>query len=77
MTLGKRVRAGSASLAVAAVLGLWGAAALAADERPRADDKCVAQCDEESDKCMSEANSNSGKEKACDAAYDECLRKCG
>lgn len=67
----------SAGLVAAAVLGLWGAAAVAADARPQADDQCVAQCDEASDKCMSEADGNSGKEKACDTEYDECLRKCG
>lgn len=66
-----------AGLVTAAMLGLWGAAAAAADERTQADDQCVAQCDEASDKCMSDADGNGGKEKACDTEYDECLRKCG
>jgi hypothetical protein len=66
-----------AGLVAAAMLGLWGTAALAADEKPQADDQCVAQCDEQSDKCMAEAGGDSSKEKACDAQYDECLRKCG
>jgi hypothetical protein len=73
----KRVGAGWPGLVAAAVLGLWGAAAIAADERPQADDQCVAKCDEASDKCMTDAGGNAGKQRACDQAYDECLRKCG
>ena len=61
----------------AAVLACWSAAALAADPSPRADDKCVEQCDAGSDQCMAEAAGDAGKERACDTQYDECLRKCG
>lgn len=71
----KRVGTG-AGLVAAAVLGLWGSMAVAQDE-PKADDQCVAKCDEASDKCMSEAGGDGGKQRACDRAYDECLRKCG
>ena len=58
-------------------LGLGATAVLAADARPNADDKCVAQCDEQSDKCMIDAGKDSSKQRQCDASYDECLRKCG
>lgn len=71
----KRVGTGT-GLVAAAVLGLWGSVAVAQDE-PKADDQCVAKCDEESDKCMTEAGGNGSKQRACDQAYDECLRKCG
>jgi hypothetical protein len=67
----------AAGLVAAAVLGLWGGAAIAADGKTLADDQCVAQCDEQSDKCMADAGGDASKEKACDAQYDECLRKCG
>jgi hypothetical protein len=40
------------------------------------DDKCDAKCDEDSDKCMSQAGKDSAKQRQCDAAYDDCLRKC-
>ena len=70
-----RFRSGALLLAVALA---WGGptAAVAADARPNADDKCVAQCDEESDKCMQSAGRDGSKQKQCDATYDECLRKC-
>lgn len=71
-----RKRAG-ASFVVAAMLGVWASAAMAADERPKADDQCVAKCDEQSDKCMVQAGKDGSKQRACDTAYDECLRKCG
>ena len=57
-------------------LGLAVPAVWAADARPNADDKCVAQCDEQSDKCMLDAGKDSSKQRQCDASYDECLRKC-
>jgi hypothetical protein len=52
-------------------------AAHGAEARPTADDKCVAQCDEEADKCSQQSGQDSSKNKRCDTAYDECLRKCG
>lgn len=74
MTAANRV---STRLALVAALGLFGLAATAQEPTPKADDKCVEQCDAASDQCMAEANGNAGKERACDSAYDECLRKCG
>ena len=71
-----RMRARPGVLLVA-VLALGGpAAALADDAKTTADDKCVAQCDEQSDQCMQSAGKDSTKQRQCDAAYDECLRKC-
>jgi hypothetical protein len=72
-----RVGTGWHAAVAAAVLGVWTSAAIAADERPQADDQCVAKCDEGSDKCMVDAGKDASKQRACDAAYDECLRKCG
>jgi hypothetical protein len=75
MMLGTRARPGS--LLLAAMLALAGpAVAHAGDAKTTADDKCVAQCDEESDKCMHDAAKDASKQKQCDSAYDECLRKC-
>jgi hypothetical protein len=75
MMLAARIRAGV--LLLAAVLA-WGGplVALAGDAKTTSDDKCVAQCDEESDKCMLGAGKDSSKQKQCDSNYDECLRKC-
>jgi len=41
------------------------------------DEKCAAQCDEETDRCMMAAGKDSAKQRQCDAQMDECLRKCG
>lgn len=49
----------------------------AGEDQPRKDDACTSQCDTQSDKCMSGASRDKEKQKSCDAAYDECLRKCG
>jgi len=49
---------------------------LAAEARPTADEDCVRQCDEQSDKCMTEAGGDEDKAKACDDQYAECLQKC-
>jgi hypothetical protein len=73
MRFGRRLKLGLLILAAAVAA----AAAVAGDVRTLADDKCVAQCDEQSDKCMMDAGKDSGKQKQCDATYDECLRKCG
>jgi len=45
--------------------------------RSLADDKCVAQCDADSDKCMQSAGKDSAKQRECDNAYTACLGKCG
>jgi hypothetical protein len=75
MMLGTRVR--PLALLLLATLA-WGGAtvAIAADSKTTADDKCTAQCDEESDRCMQHAGKDTSKQKQCDSAYDECLRKC-
>jgi hypothetical protein len=46
------------------------------DARPMADEKCIEQCDVESDKCMQESDGDSGKLQACDDKYSECLQAC-
>jgi hypothetical protein len=71
------VRAAAAWAVAAMALGAWSAAAWADGARPQSDDKCVAHCDEQSDKCMLDAGKDAQKQRACDSAYDECLRKCG
>ena len=42
-----------------------------------ADEKCTAQCDEETDRCMMAAGKDSSKQRQCDTQMDDCLRKCG
>lgn len=44
--------------------------------RPMADEKCIEKCDSESDKCMQDAEGDSGKMQACDDKYSECLKAC-
>jgi hypothetical protein len=75
MLFAARIRPGVLLLAAALA---WGAplVARAGDAKTTADDKCVAQCDEESDKCMLGAGKDTSKQKQCDSSYDECLRKC-
>ncbi len=46
------------------------------DARTYADEKCVEKCDIESDKCMQDAEGDSGKVQACDDKYSECLQAC-
>ena len=70
------VRAAWAAALAGAALATWTALAVADGARPQADDKCVAQCDEQSDKCMLDAGKDSQKQRSCDSAYDDCLRKC-
>lgn len=50
--------------------------AVAEDARPQSDEKCVEQCDIESDKCMSDSNGDPDKAQACDDRYTECLELC-
>jgi hypothetical protein len=45
-------------------------------ERMFADEKCIEQCDTESDKCMQEAGGDPGKIQVCDDKYSECLQAC-
>ncbi len=70
------VRTAWAAALAGAALASWTALAVADGAKPQADDKCVAQCDEQSDKCMLAAGKDSQKQRACDSDYDECLRKC-
>jgi hypothetical protein len=69
------------------LLGAFAAAtAIADDIRPEArtlsdastyaDEKCIEKCDVASDKCMQEAEGDSGKVQVCDDKYSECLQKC-
>ena len=75
MMLASRVR--FLALLLVATLACGGAGlAVAADSKTTADDKCTAQCDEDSDRCMLQAGKDSSKQKQCDSTYDECLRKC-
>ncbi len=55
---------------------LAAAPALASDARTQSDERCVAQCDENSDRCMEEAAGDDRKMKACDDKYSKCLREC-
>jgi hypothetical protein len=77
MTLSNGVRL---VLAVA-VLGA-GAGVLAQEpgplgqDRPLADERCIEQCDVESDKCMQSADGDPAKLQACDDKYSECLQAC-
>jgi hypothetical protein len=69
-----------------ALLGLLLAAPAFADDirpeartqqaRPLADEKCIEKCDAESDKCMQDAEGDSGKMQVCDDKYSECLTAC-
>ncbi len=82
MGLGQWVRRGMLVFVALAASG----AALAGDGVPimsvagggrtLADDKCVAQCDKESDACMLASGKDSAKQRDCDSTYDACLRKC-
>ena len=44
--------------------------------RPLADEQCIEKCDTASDKCMQDAEGDSGKMQACDDKYSECLKAC-
>jgi len=72
-------------VAVALVGSLVAFSALADDIRPEArtqqavpmaDEKCIEKCDTQSDKCMQDAEGDSGKVQACDDKYSECLKAC-
>ncbi|MEX2051489.1 MAG: hypothetical protein WD944_09650 [Steroidobacteraceae bacterium] len=68
--------------AVTLTLLFVGAPALAddirplSDARPMADEKCIEQCDTQSDQCMQAADGDSGKMQVCDDKYSECLQAC-
>ncbi len=76
----------SGCLALALLGPLAASPALADDIRPEArtlagartlaDEKCIEKCDIESDKCMQDAEADSGKVQLCDDKYSECLQAC-
>ncbi len=47
-----------------------------ADARPFADEKCIEQCDVQSDQCMQDSQGDPDKLQACDDKYSECLQAC-
>jgi hypothetical protein len=47
-----------------------------ADARPFADEKCIEQCDAESDRCMADTQGDPDKLQACDEKYSACLQAC-
>jgi hypothetical protein len=67
-------------VATAALCAAWPACAddirPEARERPFADEKCIEQCDLESDRCMQAAEGDPGKLQVCDDKYSECLQAC-
>lgn len=46
------------------------------DARPLASEKCIEQCDTESDKCMADSLGDPDKLQACDEKYSACLQAC-
>ena len=62
---------------VALLAGLLVAgSAFAQDTPPEKGEKCIEQCDVESDKCMADADGDTDKQQACDDRYSECLEAC-
>ncbi|MCU0976488.1 MAG: hypothetical protein MUC71_09295 [Steroidobacteraceae bacterium] len=72
MTLTAACRVGFLAMFLA---GVGVSLAVASDVRPMSNEQCVARCDEESDRCMSKADTES-KAQACDDEYSKCLEKC-
>jgi len=50
--------------------------ASSSEATPQADEQCVMQCDDASDRCMAEAGADEKQQQACDDAYAECLEGC-
>ena len=50
--------------------------ALREDARPLASEKCIEQCDSDSDRCMADSQGDPDKLQACDEAYSACLQAC-
>lgn len=72
-------------LALLAAALLFGDAAIAddirpdsirQDARPFASEKCIEQCDANSDKCMADSQGDPDKLQACDDQYSACLQAC-
>jgi hypothetical protein len=72
MTLTAACRAAFLAILIA---GLCPTPAMASDARPTSSERCVARCDEESDRCMAKADSEA-KAQQCDDEYSKCLEKC-
>jgi len=72
----RHVRLSALRLSLALELLAAGTPALASEATPLADEQCVMQCDEASDRCMAEAGADEKKQQACDDAYAECLERC-
>ncbi len=66
------------ALATAFAIGAAGADDIRpdADARPFADEKCIEQCDVQSDTCMQDSQGDPDKLQACDEKYSECLQAC-
>ncbi|MGQ0384488.1 MAG: hypothetical protein ACT4UP_07410 [Gammaproteobacteria bacterium] len=74
------------ALAVAGLLATPGASAddirpesrlkSAGTARAFTDEKCIEQCDIQSDKCMQDSNGDPDKVQVCDEKYSECLDAC-
>ena len=50
--------------------------AIRQDARPFASEKCIEQCDTESDRCMADSLGDPDKLQACDEKYSACLQAC-
>ena len=50
--------------------------AIRLDARPFASEKCIEQCDTESDRCMADSQGDPDKLQACDEQYSACLQAC-
>jgi hypothetical protein len=44
--------------------------------RAFADEKCIEQCDTQSDQCMAASDGDPDKIQACDDQYSDCLKAC-
>lgn len=44
--------------------------------RPFADERCIEQCDTQSDRCMAASDGDPDKIQACDDQYGDCLTAC-
>ncbi len=50
--------------------------AIRQDARPFASEKCIEQCDTDSDRCMADSLGDPDKLQACDEKYSACLQAC-
>jgi hypothetical protein len=71
-----RSHAWTLALAAAALPALADDLRPQSDASPMANEKCIEQCDIQSDQCMQDAEGDSGKLQVCDDKYSECLQAC-